>query len=170
MSLHKGVDNRGTEAPQKFLYELVYDTHFSLNYSTISTWRCSEEWSQVWSWQHKPPPPPPHCEKVIYTHYMRAWIRVLDALSYYERATDKQQLVAKTNNKLTGLALNGSFSSLLGLEQPSLSSSCLQETWVYKGVSTIEATEAAASVISSANLNTQPSPCHVHAMTSLFAD
>ena len=27
--------------------------------------------------------------------------------------TDKQQLVAKTNNKLTGLALNGSFSSLL---------------------------------------------------------
>ena len=41
--------------------------------------------------------------------------------------TDKQQLVAKTNNKLTGLALNGSFSSLLGLKQPSLSSSCLQE-------------------------------------------
>ena len=29
--------------------------------------------------------------------------------------TDKQQLVAKTNNKLTGLALNGSFSSLLDL-------------------------------------------------------
>ena len=41
--------------------------------------------------------------------------------------TDKQQLVAKTNNKLTGLALNGSFSSLLGLKQPSLSSSCVQE-------------------------------------------
>ena len=41
--------------------------------------------------------------------------------------TDKQQLVAKTNNKLTGLALNGSFSQLLGLKQPSLSSSCLQE-------------------------------------------
>ena len=41
--------------------------------------------------------------------------------------TDKQQLVAKTNNKLTGLALNGSFLSLLGLKQPSLSSSCLQE-------------------------------------------
>ena len=41
--------------------------------------------------------------------------------------TDKQQLVAKTNNKLTGLALNRSFSSLLGLKQPSLSLSCLQE-------------------------------------------
>ena len=41
--------------------------------------------------------------------------------------TDKQQLVAKTNNKLTGLALNGSFSSLLGLKQPSLSSNGLQE-------------------------------------------
>ena len=41
--------------------------------------------------------------------------------------TDKQQLVAKTNIKLTGLALNSSFSSLLGLKQPSLSSSCLQE-------------------------------------------
>ena len=41
--------------------------------------------------------------------------------------TDKQQLVAKTNNKLTGLALNGSFSSLLGLKQPSLSSGCVQE-------------------------------------------
>ena len=41
--------------------------------------------------------------------------------------TDKQQLVAKTNNNLTGLALNGGFSSLLGLKQPSLSSSCLQE-------------------------------------------
>ena len=41
--------------------------------------------------------------------------------------TDKQQLIAKTNNKLTGLALNGSFSLLLGLKQPSLSSSCLQE-------------------------------------------
>ena len=41
--------------------------------------------------------------------------------------TDKQQLVAKTNNKLTGLTLNSSFSSLLGLKQPSLSSSCLQE-------------------------------------------
>ena len=27
--------------------------------------------------------------------------------------TDKQQLVAKTNNKLTGLTLNGSFSQLL---------------------------------------------------------
>ena len=39
----------------------------------------------------------------------------------------KQQLVAKINNKLSGLALNGSFSSLLGLKQPSLSSSCLQE-------------------------------------------
>ena len=41
--------------------------------------------------------------------------------------TDKQQLVAKTNIKLTGLALNGSFSSLLGLKQTSLSSSCLQK-------------------------------------------
>ena len=41
--------------------------------------------------------------------------------------TDKQQLVAKTNNKLTGLALNGSFSQLLGLKRLSLSSSCLQE-------------------------------------------
>ena len=41
--------------------------------------------------------------------------------------TDKQQLVAKTNNKLTGLARNSSFSSLLGLKQPSLSSSCVQE-------------------------------------------
>ena len=41
--------------------------------------------------------------------------------------TNKQQLVANTNIKLTGLALNGSFSSLLGLKQPSLSSSCLQE-------------------------------------------
>ena len=41
--------------------------------------------------------------------------------------TDKQQLIAKTNNKLTGLALNGSFSLLLGLKQPSLSSSCLRE-------------------------------------------
>ena len=41
--------------------------------------------------------------------------------------TDKQQLVTKTNNKLTGLALNGSFSQLLGLKQPSLSLSCLQE-------------------------------------------
>ena len=41
--------------------------------------------------------------------------------------TEKQQLVAKTNNKLTGLTLNGSFSSLLGLKQPSLSSSCPQE-------------------------------------------
>ena len=41
--------------------------------------------------------------------------------------TDKQQLIAKTNNKLTGLALNGSFSSLLGVKQPSLSSSYLQE-------------------------------------------
>ena len=41
--------------------------------------------------------------------------------------TDKQQLVAKTNNKLTGLTPNGNFSSLLGLKQPSLSSSCLQE-------------------------------------------
>ena len=40
---------------------------------------------------------------------------------------DKQQLVAKTNNKLTGFALNDSFSLLLGLKQPSLSSSCLQE-------------------------------------------
>ena len=41
--------------------------------------------------------------------------------------TDMQQLIAKTNNKLTGLALNGSFSLLLGLKQPSLSSSCLRE-------------------------------------------
>ena len=41
--------------------------------------------------------------------------------------TDKQQLIAKTNNKLTGLAPNGSFSLLLGLKQPSLSSSCLRE-------------------------------------------
>ena len=41
--------------------------------------------------------------------------------------TNKQQLVANTNIELTGLALNGSFSSLLGLKQPSLSSSCLQE-------------------------------------------
>ena len=41
--------------------------------------------------------------------------------------TDKQQLIAKTNNKLTGLALNGSFLLLLGLKQPSLSSSRLQE-------------------------------------------
>ena len=41
--------------------------------------------------------------------------------------TDKQQLVARTNIKLTGLALNGCFSSLLGLKQPSLSSSCVQE-------------------------------------------
>ena len=41
--------------------------------------------------------------------------------------TDKQQLIAKTNNKLTGLALNGSFSLLLGLKQPSLSSICLRE-------------------------------------------
>ena len=41
--------------------------------------------------------------------------------------TDKQQLIAKTNNKLTGLAQNGSISLLLGLKQPSLSSSCLQE-------------------------------------------
>ena len=41
--------------------------------------------------------------------------------------TDKQQLIAKTNNKLTGLALNGSISLLLGLKQLSLSSSCLQE-------------------------------------------
>ena len=41
--------------------------------------------------------------------------------------TEKQQLVAKINNKLTGLTLNGSFSSLLGLKQPSLSSSCPQE-------------------------------------------
>ena len=39
----------------------------------------------------------------------------------------KDQAVAKTNIKLTGLALNGSFSSLLGLKQPSLSSSYLQE-------------------------------------------
>ena len=39
--------------------------------------------------------------------------------------TEKQQLVAKTNNKLTELALNSSFSSLLGLKQPFLSSSCL---------------------------------------------
>ena len=35
-------------------------------------------------------------------------------------ATDKQQLVAKTNNQLTELTLNSSFSSLLGLKQPSL--------------------------------------------------
>ena len=41
--------------------------------------------------------------------------------------TDKQQLIAKTNNKLTGLALNDSFSLLQGLKQPSLSSSCLRE-------------------------------------------
>ena len=41
--------------------------------------------------------------------------------------TEKQQLIAKTNNKLTGVALNGSFSLLLGLKQPSLSSSCLRE-------------------------------------------
>ena len=41
--------------------------------------------------------------------------------------TDKQQLVAKTNNKLTGLALNDSFLLLLGLKQPFLPSSCLQE-------------------------------------------
>ena len=41
--------------------------------------------------------------------------------------TDKQQLVAKINIKLTGLALNGGFSSLLGLKQPSLSSNCLRE-------------------------------------------
>ena len=44
--------------------------------------------------------------------------------------SDKQQLVAKTSNKLTALALNGSFSSLLGLKQllhASLSSNCLQE-------------------------------------------
>ena len=34
--------------------------------------------------------------------------------------TDKQQLVAKTNNKFTGLTLNGSVSSLQGLKQPSL--------------------------------------------------
>ena len=40
---------------------------------------------------------------------------------------DKQQLIAMTNNKLTGFALNDSFSLLLGLKQPSLSSSCLQE-------------------------------------------
>ncbi|MCG8625598.1 MAG: hypothetical protein MJE68_26810, partial [Proteobacteria bacterium] len=40
---------------------------------------------------------------------------------------DKHHLVAKTNNKLTRLALNGSFSSLLGLKQLALSSSCLQE-------------------------------------------
>ena len=50
--------------------------------------------------------------------------------------TDKQQLVAKTNNKLTGLALNGSFSSLLGPKQPSLSSSCVQER-VDEGVAKI---------------------------------
>ena len=37
--------------------------------------------------------------------------------------TDKQQLIAKTNNKLTGLALNGSISLLLGLKQPSKLSS-----------------------------------------------
>ena len=35
--------------------------------------------------------------------------------------TNKQQLIAKTNNKLTELALNNSFSQLLGLKQPSLS-------------------------------------------------
>ena len=32
---------------------------------------------------------------------------------------DKQQLVAKTSNKLTRLALNGNFLFLLGLKQPS---------------------------------------------------
>ena len=41
--------------------------------------------------------------------------------------TKKQQLIAKTNNKLTGLTLNGIFLSLLGLKQPSLSSNRLQE-------------------------------------------
>ena len=45
----------------------------------------------------------------------------------------------------------------------------------HKGVATIEATEAAASVINSASyilkINTQQhSPSRVHAMTSLFAD
>ena len=40
---------------------------------------------------------------------------------------DKQQLVAKTNNKLTGLALNGS-SSLIAIRLSlTLSSNCLQE-------------------------------------------
>ena len=33
--------------------------------------------------------------------------------------TDKQLLVAYTNNKLTGLALNSSFTLLLGQKQPS---------------------------------------------------
>ena len=41
--------------------------------------------------------------------------------------TDKQKLVSKTNNKLTGLALNGSFLSLLGIKWPSLSSNGVQE-------------------------------------------
>ena len=41
--------------------------------------------------------------------------------------TDKQLLLAKTNNKLTGLALNGGFSSLLDLKQPSLPPSYLPE-------------------------------------------
>ena len=40
---------------------------------------------------------------------------------------DKQQLVAKTSNKLPGLVLNGSFLSLLGRKQPSFLSSCVQE-------------------------------------------
>ena len=60
-----------------------------------------------------------HPPKVWHNSQLRSCVTTI--------VTDKQQLVAKTNNKLTGLALSSSFSSLLGLKQPSLSSSCLQE-------------------------------------------
>ena len=60
-------------------------------------------------------------------HPPKVWHNIQLSSCVTTIVTEKQQLIAKTNNKLTGLALKGSFSSLLGQKQPSLSSSCLQE-------------------------------------------
>ena len=60
-------------------------------------------------------------------HPPKVWLNSQLSSCVTTIVTNKQQLIAKTNNKLTGLALNGSISLLLGLKQPSLSSSCLQE-------------------------------------------
>ena len=60
-------------------------------------------------------------------HPPKVWLNSQLSSCVTTIVTAKQQLIAKTNSKLTGLALNGSFMLLLGLKQPSLSSSCLQE-------------------------------------------
>ena len=48
--------------------------------------------------------------KVWYYSQLHSYVTTINA--------DQQQVIAKTNNKLIGLALNGSFSSLLGKREP----------------------------------------------------